>query len=111
MVNCLRSAALKDEDLLRYALEGEQLSLPVKAHLDRCSVCQQRLASYQRANRFLLGRLYRCQCPGAARIGHYCAGLLAEDEITLIAGHLAQCPLCASEAEDMHYNLANPMLL
>jgi hypothetical protein len=96
-MDCLNSAAPSDEELLHYALEGEELSTEARAHLEQCETCQRRLASYQQANTFLLTHLYRSQCPSGTQLSFYCIDALPSDDRLHIANHLLDCPLCAAE--------------
>ena len=93
------SVAPTDEELLRFALDGEILPDAARTHLEQCVTCQGRLASYKQINAYLLSHLYRSQCPGGEQISLYCSGLLPEDERMSIANHVLDCPLCAAEVE------------
>jgi anti-sigma factor RsiW len=100
MTDCLNSAAPNNEELLRFALDGEALSAEEGKHLEQCTSCQQRLASYKNTHTFLLARLYRSRCPNSTKLSLYCADLLLSNERLSIANHLLDCPLCAAEAAD-----------
>jgi len=100
MMDCLHPTAPDDEKLLRFALDGEALSVEASRHLEECFTCRQRLASYKRTHTFLVSRLYRSQCPDSTRLSLYCADLLPRDERLSIAQHVQACPLCAAEAVD-----------
>ena len=107
MMDCLSSMAPNDEELLRYALDEEPLPIGAMGHLERCSICQQRLSGYKQTNDFLLVQLYRSQCPSATSLNHYCAGLLSNDETMRTASHIQDCPLCAIEVADIRRILNN----
>ncbi len=100
--------ALEDEELLRFALDGEALSAEASRHLEQCVNCQERLVSYKSTHTLLVSRLYRSQCPDSTKISLYCAELLPPDERLNIAQHVQDCPLCAAEAADARQFLAVP---
>jgi hypothetical protein len=106
MMNCGHPLAPNDEELLRFALDGEALSAEVSSHLEQCVTCQQRITWYKKGHSFLVSRLYRRQCPDGTTLSLYCAGLLPEDQRTAIKNHILDCPLCAAEAEDSRQFLA-----
>ncbi len=89
--------APNDEELLGFALDGEALPEPKKAHLDQCDICQQRLARYKHVNSALVSQVYRRLCPSGTKLSFYCADLLPADEKTSVAAHILDCPLCAAE--------------
>ncbi len=109
MTECLNPMAPNDEELLRYALDGEALSEQAKEHLDSCPICQQRMALYTEANAFLTSQLYRSQCPSPAKLTDYCApvalNLLSNDERMSIAEHVASCPLCSADIANIRRDL------
>ncbi len=49
----------------------------------------------------LKAALYRITCPDSATLGNYHLGLLAETAVQPIANHLAVCPLCTREIEQL----------
>jgi hypothetical protein len=99
-MNCLHPAAPHDEELLRFALDGEALREDAKKHLEQCKTCQQRLTTYKNTNAFLVSHLYRSQCPSSIQLSLYCFDLLPGDERVSIASHVRDCPLCAAEVAD-----------
>jgi len=99
-MDSLHAEAPTDEELLAFALDGEELSEKTKRHLEQCETCQKRLARYQQANTFLVSHLYRSQCPTGTQLSYYCAHMLPEDESMRIAAHITDCPLCAAEAAE-----------
>ena len=103
-MDILHAEAPTDEELLAFALDGEELPEKAKKHLEQCETCQKRLERYQQANTFLVSHLYRSQCPTGTQLSYYCAGMLPEDERMHIAAHITECPLCAAEvAETRHF--------
>ncbi len=110
MTDCLNPMAPDDEELMRYALDGEVLSEEAKKHLDACPTCQQRVALYTGANTFLTSKLYRSECPSPSSLTDYCApvalNLLASNERMSIAAHASTCPLCSAEIASIRRDLA-----
>jgi hypothetical protein len=96
-----------DEDILKYVLDEASLSQEARAHIDQCSICQQRLARYRDINSFLISNLYRHQCPDGMQLSLYCANALSEEEQTQVAAHVLYCPLCAQEVADTRRFLAD----
>lgn len=107
-MDCLHPMAPDNEELLRSALDGEELSAEAGRHLEQCATCQQRLARYKRTHAFLVSHLYRSQCPDSTKLSLYCADLLPPGERLSIANHIQDCPLCATEAADTRHFLAQP---
>lgn len=103
MMNCLCVVAPTDEELLRYALDGEILPTVAEEHLGHCLICQQRLARYVSTNNFLTQHLYRSQCPGSAALLQYCQGLLTDQAELTIAQHLKLCPLCTEDVRETRH--------
>ena len=101
MVDTFHKMTLRDEDIVRYALDGEPLPQAAETHLKNCVCCQRRLGRYMRLNGALLARLYRSQCPGKIRLSQYCVGMLSTGDAIQITGHLEECPLCAAEVAEM----------
>ena len=107
-MDCLNPIAPDDEELLQFAFDGEALSAEASKHLEQCTNCQQRLASYKNIHISFVSRLYRSQCPEGTKLSLYCADMLPPGERLSIANHLLDCPLCATEAEDTRQFLAQP---
>lgn len=99
-MDCLYAQAPDDEELLRFALDGDPLRKEEREHLAQCETCQHRLALYQQVNTALTTRLYRSQCPDAEQLSFYCANLLPPDDRMHIAAHILDCPLCSAEVAD-----------
>ena len=109
MTDCLDPMSPTDEELMRYALDGEPLSAVAQTHLDSCLICKQRVALYTGANAFLTSNLYRSQCPTPMKLANYCTpisfNLLAADERTQITQHITICPLCSTEIATLRRDL------
>lgn len=101
-MECFNSLPPTDEELLGFALDGQNLSQEARDHLEQCETCQKRLASYRQANAYLVSHLYRSQCPTSKQISFYCIDLLQEDERMRVANHILDCPLCATELAETH---------
>lgn len=99
-MDCLHSIAPDDEELLRFALDGEPLREEAREHLALCETCQQRLAMFKQVNTALTAHLYRSQCPSAEQLSFYCADLLPASDRAHIAAHILDCPLCSAEVAD-----------
>lgn len=99
-MDCLHSMAPDDEELLRFALDGEPLREEAREHLAQCETCQQRLAMFKQVNTALTAQLYRSQCPSAEQLSFYCADLLSVDDRMHIAAHILDCPLCSAEVAE-----------
>ncbi len=99
-MDCLHSMAPDDEELLRFALDGEPLREEAREHLAQCETCQHRLAMFKQVNTALTAQLYRSQCPTAEQLSFYCANLLSPDDNMHIAAHILDCPLCGAEVAD-----------
>jgi hypothetical protein len=100
MMDCLNPIAPSGEELIGFALDGKPLSEEARSHLAECETCKQRLDRYKQVNAFLVGRLYRSQCPTVAQLSLYCVSFVPVEERTRIANHILDCPLCASEVAD-----------
>lgn len=111
MTDCLDPMAPTNEELMRYALDGEPPSDEVQKHLDTCPMCKQRFALYTGANAFLTSNLYRSQCPPSITLANYCTpisfNLLSGDERTHITEHISICPLCSTEIATLRRDLAS----
>ncbi len=99
-MDCLHSMAPDDEELLRFALDGEPLREEAREHLAQCETCQQRLAMFKQVNNALTAQLYRSQCPSPEQLSFYCANLLPADDNMHIAAHILDCPLCSAEVAE-----------
>ena len=99
-MDCLHSLAPNDEELLRFALDGDALPPQKQAHMEQCAACRQRLAEYKQVNASLVSHLFRRLCPDSLQLSLYCENLLPADEKTCIAAHIVDCPLCTREVAD-----------
>jgi hypothetical protein len=97
----LHALAPSDEELLSIAYNEATLPEKEREHLEHCSICQQRLASYTRTNALLRTKLYRRLCPSAVQLNYYCLGTMPEEERIATASHLLDCPLCADEVAEI----------
>ncbi|GAC1427135.1 MAG: hypothetical protein PVS3B3_28770 [Ktedonobacteraceae bacterium] len=111
MTDCLDPMAPTDEELMRYALDGEPLSDEIQKHLASCPICKRHSALYTGTNVFLTSNLYRSQCPTPAKLADYCTPisfkLLSADARRKIAEHLNICPLCSAEIATLRRDLAS----
>jgi hypothetical protein len=100
-----------EEELMRYALDGEPPSDEAQEHLTSCPTCMQRAALYTGANIFLTSSLYRSQCPSPSTLANYCTpisyNLLSSDTRMQVAEHIAVCPLCSTEVATLRHDLAS----
>lgn len=110
MFNCLHSQAPREDELLRYALEGNPLSQPAEAHMVKCNSCRQQLENLMSINSSLLHALYRSRCPDINVLARYSANLASLSEGLLVLYHLSSCPLCAHELEEMQKILEDEIL-
>jgi anti-sigma factor RsiW len=101
-MDCLHDAAPSDEQLIGFALDGEALPEDAQEHLAHCTVCQQRIAHYQKSYTSLATHLYRSQCPPGMDLSLYAMDLLSPKERKRIANHVADCPLCSAEIEETY---------
>jgi hypothetical protein len=99
--------APSNEELMSVAYNEGTLPAEEQAHLEQCSICQQRLAIYMRTNALLRAKLYRRLCPGAVDLNYYCLGMVPEERRISIASHLLDCPLCADEVAEIRRLQAN----
>lgn len=106
-MDCIDSTALREEDLIKYVLDNAPLPGEVKGHLQHCMHCQRKLAHYQHAEKYLISKLYRQQCPDTMALNKYCAGWLTVDEVMEISEHLKDCPLCMNEVKTIRQTLAS----
>ena len=110
MTDCLDPMAPTDDELMRYALDGEPLSEESQKHLDSCPTCKHRVALYTGVNTFLTSSLYRSECPTPTQLANFCTpislGFLPENERRQIAEHINVCPLCSAEIETLRRDLA-----
>ena len=111
MTDCLDPMAPTDEEMIRYALDGEPLSDEAQKHMATCPICKQRVTLYTGANAFLTSNLYRSQCPTPAELANYCApisfNLLSANARMQTGEHIQTCPLCSAEIANLRRDLAS----
>jgi anti-sigma factor RsiW len=95
---------VQGEQLIAY-MDGEA-DEAVKQHIEVCNACAARAEPFIALQRVLLRALYRLHCPQSQVLGEYYLGLLAEAEVVAIQAHLAECPYCPAELEDLKRFLA-----
>lgn len=96
---CISSPELDEQSLLAY-IDGEA-ELDVQRHLKQCPHCQQRAQELAALQDRLTDRLYRALCPTPHELGEYHLGMLSPPQTKAIARHLANCPLCAREVNQL----------
>ena len=101
MHGCLHAQAPREDELVRYVLEGESLPHLAQEHIVQCNSCRQQLEIIMSTHSFLLRRLYRCRCPDIDVLARYSAGLASLYEGLFVLYHLQSCPLCAHDLQDM----------
>lgn len=104
------SSNLIDEELLRYALDGEPLSTETKRRIERDPISRRRLTQLMRVHDALTTTLYRSQCPPTQQLVNYCAPLgfklFSPEERMELAQHISICPLCTAEVSAIRHELA-----
>jgi hypothetical protein len=78
----------------------------VRDHLERCASCTARLDQARLAERTLVGRLYRWDCPSARQLSEYHLDLADPAEASAISRHLEGCARCSAEIEQFRQFLA-----
>jgi anti-sigma factor RsiW len=96
---CSAPHEVSDLLLLKY-LDGEDDGT-VAGHLARCPDCRQRAQVLAAEQRQWTAALYRAACPSPDALGEHHLGLLAPDQATSVAAHLATCPHCRAELEQL----------
>lgn len=100
MFHCPDTLAPTNEKLLSLVYDEGMLSTQEQAHFDTCTLCQQRLQTYNGLQHALLSTLMRRLCPSALRLNYYCLGVVSAQERVRIASHLLDCPHCADEVAE-----------
>ncbi len=98
-MTCISPPELDDETLSAY-LDGIAEN-QVLEHLKRCSYCRARAQALAEWQDRLSSKLYRITCPPPLELGEYHLGLLSGARAMVIAKHLAQCPNCVREVEQL----------
>ncbi len=99
MKRCSAADGVTEEELLAY-LDGEA-DEATKAHIGQCPRCAERVRKYARLQNALLAALFRSKCPSPEAIGGFHLGMLSRKAQARVAAHLAVCPHCAGELEEM----------
>jgi anti-sigma factor RsiW len=87
------------EDLFAF-IDGEA-SPAVAAHLAACPICSARATEYARLQNALVRRLYRFDCPPAAILAAFVAGILPPRERAGVTAHVRACPCCAADVAQL----------
>ena len=95
---------VREEQLIAY-MDGEA-DQAIKQHIEACNACAARAEPFIALQRVLLRAFYRLHCPQSQVLGDYYLGLLPEAEVMAIQAHLAECPYCPAELEDLRRFLA-----
>ncbi len=103
-MDCSAPPPLSD-DQISAALDGAA-EPDVLAHLAACASCAARLAEAHAMEQQLHARLYRWDCPPPERLAALERGRLPADERRALAEHVASCPSCARELQDLRAFLA-----
>ena len=69
----------------------------VRAHVQNCPSCRARATLLATAQARLGALMWRDACPAPERLRDYAWDLLAQDEASQIAHHVAYCPHCTAE--------------
>lgn len=103
-MDCSAPPPLSD-DQISAALDGAA-EPDMLAHLAACASCAARLAKAHAMEQQLHARLYRWDCPPPERLAALERGRLPADERQALAEHVASCPSCARELQDLRAFLA-----
>ncbi len=96
-MECCAPGTLNDDDLLRYALDPDDLSAEARQHFAECVACSARAAEYRSFSTTLARPLYRWDCPTALQVSEYATGLLTGKERKKLEDHLKRCSRCSEE--------------
>ncbi len=96
-MQCRAPGSISEDDLLRYALDPQDLSSEASHHFDVCPACRARADEYKTMSAALARKLHRWDCPPTLEISEYAAGLLTGKERKKIEVHLKHCTHCAEE--------------
>lgn len=98
-MSCIAPPELENKQLLAY-LDGEAND-QTAAHLAQCSYCRGRAEDLAYAQNLLTAQLYRLTCPAPTDLGQYQLQLLPAAQMDAIRQHLAGCPHCSRELEQL----------
>jgi hypothetical protein len=104
-MTCVSPPELADRDLLAY-LDGEADD-QVIAHLEGCPHCRERARRLARLQDCLTAQLYRFDCLSPIELGEYQLGTLPVEQMAAVTQHLAECPRCAQEVDQLGDYLAD----
>jgi len=108
-MNCISPPGLEDWQIVSY-VDGEADD-NVKEHIEKCSFCREKAASWEGIQRSVRWRLYRHTCPSPMELGEYQLGILAGPPKLIIAQHLRECPSCKTELTQLEEYLKEQALL
>lgn len=102
---CVSPPELENRELLAY-LDGEG-GREVVEHLQRCPHCRERAQQLAQFQDYMIVRMYRAECPSSTELGEHYLGVLPGERTEAIALHLAECPLCKHEVDQLRTYLAD----
>lgn len=105
MSNEQKTPQFSDAELLAY-LDGA-LEEALAQRIEQSGDAQRRLAQLARQQQQLAARLYRANCPDAHTLGEYQMRLLAAEQAAQVAQHIAICPHCALELDELRATLGD----
>jgi hypothetical protein len=98
-LECVDPGAVQDWEL-EACVDGEAPPHVVE-HLRRCPACRARVEEHAALERRLRQALYRFDCPSPDLLRDYHWGYLPPDQRRQVEAHLATCPHCAAELDDL----------
>lgn len=107
-MTCIDPGAVSPEDLLAYA-EGDGDGRTA-AHVASCPWCAAEAASFAALDRTLTARLWRADCPATLTLGDYVLDLLHPQEDLGVRAHVAACPHCTAELDELRTALVGDPL-
>lgn len=73
----------------------------IAAHVENCSACQQKVVAIRKENHQLNVSLFRYNCPDPDKLLNYQWGLLNDEDALQLSVHLARCPYCSQESQQL----------
>lgn len=107
-MTCNDPGAVTPEDLVAYA-EGDGDSRTA-AHVASCPWCAAEAASYAALDRTLTARLWRAECPATLTLGEHVLDLLDPQGALAVRAHVAVCPHCTAELDELRTALGGDPL-
>jgi len=98
-MTCISQPQLDDRELLAY-LDGAA-GRQVQTHLASCPYCRERAQQLARLHARLGALLYRAACPSPLELGEYHLGILPSERALALDQHLAECPHCSRELQQL----------